>query len=396
MSHVTDLYLEGSDQHRAWFQASLLVSVMLFQQAPYQNVLTHGFILDERGDKISKSKGNEKMSLSEMIDFYGVDVLRLWVLSSDFTEDIKLSTTLLTTMQEKYRKFRNVLRYLIGNLKGFDFATQAQPYEKLSVLDRCLLHELFLLEKKRKENFAQMNFSGWVQYLYEWCCFKLSTVYFDTQKDALYCDAIEGQKRLNILTVFNEILNVLARLLAPITPFLVQELALYWHQGIVNFSAQDRRESLLNESDALPIKGYAAVCPQHWHNDAIALFLEEFLSYRSDILSVFETAREKKIVQDGLSAQLFLKSLKIEQFLQKYSLDLETLQEYLCFSQIQLNEQQLEGDDPDLLVSKDFSWGSVCVMKAEGVKCPRCRKRHQNIHADDLCQRCDEVMTTKV
>jgi isoleucyl-tRNA synthetase len=288
LANPTDLYLEGSDQHRAWFQASLLVSSMMYHKAPYKNVLTHGFILDERGDKISKSKGNEKMSLAAMTEFYGVDVLRLWVLSSDFTEDVKLSTVLLTTMQEKYRKFRNILRYLIGNLKNFDFETQAQPYEKMGLLDRCLLHELFLLEAKRKEHFAQMNFTGWVQYLYEWCCFKLSTLYFDTQKDTLYCAEFSSQGRLNILTVFNEVLNVLVRLLLPMMPFLIQELTFYWHPGLYKFFAQDEKEVILGQDNnsTMLLLGYAPICPQQWHHQQTVVFLEEFLSYRRDILSV--------------------------------------------------------------------------------------------------------------
>ena len=384
LSLPVDLYLEGSDQHRGWFQSSLLVSSILHNKAPFKNILTHGFIMDERGDKISKSKGNAKMSLTEMIDFFGVDVLRLWVLSSDFTEDVKLSDTLLNTMQEKYRKFRNVLRYLMGNLKDFDFARDHQTYDKLGVLDKWMLHQLHLLVADRQHRSTTFDFSGQVQKLYEWCSFELSTLYFDSQKDTLYCEAGQSQARLNVLTVFNEIFNVFVRLLMPIIPLTIQEAYNLAPAGTKIFMAQDAREVDLLHEDIFSVwVAYDARILHEWKDEKAQHTIDKLLSYRHDIMSVFEKGREYKWVQDGLSAQLSIYSAEFFEFTQENKLSIEFLCQFFGFSQILLNEAGAVEEAEQ--ASENYPWGRVSVKKALGYKCSRCRKRSVR---EELCPRC--------
>ena len=189
-----ELYLEGSDQHRGWFQSSLLTSVAVSGKAPYKTVLTHGFVVDETGRKMSKSMGNV-VEPDEVIKQYGADVLRLWVASVNYTDDIPIGKNMLAQLAEVYRKLRNTARYLLGNLSDFNPKTDRVAYEKLSPIDQFILHRLSSLVKEVTEDFDRFEFFKYYQLLQNFCVVDLSSFYFDIDKDRLYTEGKNSESR---------------------------------------------------------------------------------------------------------------------------------------------------------------------------------------------------------
>lgn len=216
------LYLEGSDQHRGWFQSSLLTSVMLHGTAPYQSVLTHGFVMDGQGRKMSKSLGNV-VDPASIISQYGADVLRLWVASVDYTVDVRIGNTIVAQLVEVYKKIRNTLRYLLGSLHDFNPATDSVPYAQLSPLDQALLAKLNGVVSELTTAFEGYQFYQFSQVLQNFCGVDLSSLYFDVAKDSLYCDAVNAPRRRAFQTVLYHIYTTLLPMLVPIMPFLAED-----------------------------------------------------------------------------------------------------------------------------------------------------------------------------
>jgi len=217
-----DLYLEGSDQHRGWFQLSLLPAIGATGGAPFQNVLTHGFTVDEKGMKQSKSLGNY-VSAQDEIAKYGADILRLWVASVNYQEDVRCTDELIGRTQDAYRKIRNTLRYLLGNLNGFDPAQHAVSYEQMTAIDQwamCQLQKLIADVTDAYENFV---FHRVFSLLYNFCTIEMSSIYMDVLKDRMYCDATDSVSRRSGQTVMHHILDALVRLLAPILAHTAEE-----------------------------------------------------------------------------------------------------------------------------------------------------------------------------
>ncbi|MBK8190905.1 MAG: isoleucine--tRNA ligase [Vampirovibrionales bacterium] len=218
-----ELYLEGSDQHRGWFQSSLLTSVMLHGMAPYQRVLTHGFVLDGQGRKMSKSLGNV-IDPNALIAQHGADVLRLWVASVDYSVDVRLGQETVQQLVEVYKKIRNTVRYMISNLYDFDPAQHTVAPEALAPLDRYILHRLQEVVSAVGESFDQYEFHRYYQALQNFCVVELSALYFDVCKDVLYCDPANSPQRRAIQTTLMTLMKTLIPMLAPVTPHLADDI----------------------------------------------------------------------------------------------------------------------------------------------------------------------------
>src|SRR5690606_7223586 len=217
-----DLYLEGSDQHRGWFHSSLLVSTATRGRAPYRTCLTHGFVVDDKGEKMSKSKGNV-VAPEKVVAQYGAEILRLWVAATDYRNDVRLGDVILKGLSEGYRKIRNTLRYALSNLYDFDPAKDAIPVEELLPLDRWARSQLSALVERTRAAYEDYEFHLVYSAVVDFCAGDLSAVYFDILKDRLYTSKADGHARRSAQTVLLEIAETLLRLLAPVMSFTSEE-----------------------------------------------------------------------------------------------------------------------------------------------------------------------------
>ncbi|KHL24625.1 isoleucine--tRNA ligase [Croceibacterium mercuriale] len=277
-----DLYLEGSDQHRGWFQSSLLESCATRGRAPYKAVLTHGFTMDGKGEKMSKSKGNTISPLDLMRD-YGADIIRLWALSVDYTEDHRIGDEILKGVADGYRKLRNTLRYLLGALDGFD-AGEALPVEQMPELERYMLARLGRLDATLREAVDAFDFNTYVRSVGEFCNEELSAFYFDIRKDSLYCDAPGDLRRRACRTVMDTLFHALIRYLAPVLVFTTEEA---WGTRY-----PDADSVHLLEWPEVPV---AEADEAHW---------AQLRSLREQVLEAIEPLRREKIVRSGLEAEV--------------------------------------------------------------------------------------------
>ena len=215
------LYLEGSDQHRGWFHSSLLESCGTRGRAPYEGVLTHGFVLAEKGVKMSKSQGNT-VAPQEIIKNFGADILRIWVVASDYSEDLKIGPEIIKHQADAYRRLRNTFRYLLGNLHGFE-ESERVAVESMPELERFVLHRLAELDVLVRECCAKYDFHAMFTALHNFCAVELSSFYFDMRKDTLYCDPVDSLDRRAARTVLDKLYMSLTAWLAPIIPFTAEE-----------------------------------------------------------------------------------------------------------------------------------------------------------------------------
>ena len=215
------LYLEGTDQHRGWFHSSLLESCGTRGTAPYESVLTHGFVLHEDGAKMSKSSNNI-VSPAEVIEKSGADILRLWVANSDFSEDLKIGSEIIKSNVDTYRRLRNTIRYILGNLSDFSEGSSLE-YSDLTDLDKYILSQLAILEKNVLRNYEIFEYQKVFTLIFNFCTNELSSFYFDIRKDSLYCDSKSSKIRRSTQTVLDILFHHLLRLLAPILCFTIEE-----------------------------------------------------------------------------------------------------------------------------------------------------------------------------
>jgi isoleucyl-tRNA synthetase len=215
------LYLEGSDQHRGWFQSSLLESCGTRDRAPYASVLTHGFVMGEDGQKMSKSLGNI-VAPQDVVEKHGADVLRLWVVGSDYSEDLRIGPEILKQQTDVYRRFRNTFRYLLGNLNDFDPSERLAAAE-LPELERWVLHRLSELDRQLRQACDELQFHPVFADLHTFCAVDLSAFYFDVRKDSLYCDPLHSLRRRAVRTVLDAVFDCLTAWLAPFLCFTAEE-----------------------------------------------------------------------------------------------------------------------------------------------------------------------------
>ena len=281
-----DLYLEGTDQHRGWFQSSLLESCAVYGEAPYKGVMTDGFVVDAKGIKMSKKLGNT-MSPLDLAKQYGVEIIRLWVASSDTTNDLKIGKEIIQTNVDAYRKLRNTLRYMIGALDGYS-ADEAVDYADMPALEKWVLHRLSELTEMHTAAVADHDHRKIFSTLFNFCTGDLSSFYFDIRKDALYCDPLGSTRRRACRTVMNEIFLRLTTWLAPIMCFTMEEV---WQARFPTEDGSVHLETYPEASDS-------------WRNEDIAAAMAELNIFRDEAFDAIEALRKDGSIKSSLEASV--------------------------------------------------------------------------------------------
>ena len=349
-----DMYLEGSDQHRGWFHSSLLESCGTRGKAPFESILSHGFVVDGKGMKMSKSMGNV-ISPDDILKNYGADILRVWVASSDYAEDLRIDKSILTQHAESYRKIRNTFRFMLGNLKD---TYEKQNFEKLDLkeldeLEQYILHKLFYISQSVQENLKNYNFHKLYKELLNFCTSDLSSFYFDIRKDVLYCDSLNSKKRKNCVSVLNIILESLLKWFAPILVFTTDEI----------YSLINKDEKNIHEHSFVNI-------PKNWENRKLNDKWDQLFKIKQEANIAIEAKRSSKEIGSSLEAEVKLSVNKNDFELLK-NLDLA---EYLITSKAEK-------------VLSDNKGMKIVVNKAKGNKCPRCWKI-----LEQSCNRCSNLI----
>ena len=358
-----NLYLEGSDQHRGWFHSSLLESCGTKGTAPFQNILCHGFVVDGKGQKMSKSLGNVVMP-EEVIKNFGADILRLWVVASDYSEDLKIDKAILNQHAESYRKIRNTLRFLLGNLNdkllNDDFSKI--EYSKLSSLEKYILTQVYDFDLRFRDYIKSYNFHKIYVELLNFCTLDLSAFYFDIKKDILYCDSENSQRRNNCLEVLNVLINFLLRWFSPILAFTSEEA----YQVIKN-----KKYKRIHLQDF-------PVMPLIWNNYEIKNKWIGIKKVKQVVNAAIEDIRNKKIIGSSLEANVivYLKDEYLNIIKQE---DLSEI--FIC------SEAKAESfiNQNDLFSLKDVEGVAVKIVKAKGQKCSRCWKILEKPCFRDIC-----------
>ncbi|MES2145966.1 MAG: isoleucine--tRNA ligase [Pseudomonadota bacterium] len=281
---IADLYLEGTDQHRGWFHSSMLQACGTKGRAPYRGVLTHGFTLDEKGMKMSKSLGNTTAP-QEVIGEYGADILRLWVAQSDYTQDLRIGREILKGVADSYRRLRNTMRYLLGALNGFD-AAERVDVAQMPELERWVLHRLSELDAEVREGYANYDFQGVFTKLFAFATTDLSAVYFDIRKDSLYCDAATSLTRRSCRTVMDILFHRLTTWLAPVLVFTMEEV---W---LERFPGEESSVHLVDFPET----------PASWRDEALAAKWQTIRDVRKTVTGALEVQRTAKVIGASLEA----------------------------------------------------------------------------------------------
>ena len=368
------LYLEGSDQHRGWFHSSLLESCGTRGTAPYEAVLTHGFVLDEQGRKMSKSLGNV-VAPQDVMKQHGADILRLWVVASDYAEDLKIGPEILKHHAEAYRRLRNTLRYILGALAGFD-ESERLPAAGMPELERWVLHRLAELDELVRRTTEAYDFHAQFTALYNFCAVDLSAFYFDVRKDALYCDRPDSSRRRAVRTVFDRLFSCLTAWLAPTLCFTAEEAWLSRGAG---------------PEDSVHLRLFPEV-PAAWRDDALAARWEEVRALRRVLTGALEVARADKRIGSGLQAHPVLHAAADR----LAALDGVDVAEIAITSDVTL----VEGPPPaGAFTLPELPDVGVRIDLAEGEKCERCWRVLPEVGGrpdwPDLCQRCADAVAVQ-
>ncbi len=373
-----DMYLEGSDQHRGWFHSALLTAVGTRGKAPYKSVLTHGFVVDGRGEKMSKSKGNV-IAPSEIIDQYGAEILRLWVAASDYQDDIRISEKILRQLTDAYRRIRNTSRFMLGNLSDFNPGVDDVPYEEMLEIDRFALHRLQGLVRKARAAYDSYEFHAVYHNLYNFCTVDLGAFYLDVLKDRLYTSPAKSTARRSAQTALNTILDALVRLMAPILVFTAEELWVH-----------------MPGADARPTSGHLTQLPEVEENlldDELAGRWESILLIRGEVSKALEEARTQKIIGHALDAAVTLSMPEALSAVVKP--DADELRTVFIVSKVSISaEESLAGGHE----STNIPGLAIRIDPASGEKCERCWIHEPSVGADALhktiCARCLKVLET--
>jgi isoleucyl-tRNA synthetase len=285
-----DLYLEGSDQHRGWFHSSLLESCGTKGHAPFKNVLTHGFVLDDKGYKMSKSLGNVIDPLEEM-KVHGADILRLWTVTSNYSDDVRIGKDTLKNVGDLYRRIRNTLRFLLGAIEGFNGTERinAADFEKMPELEQYILSRMTALSERIDTSVENYNFNDVIMGLYNFCNEDLSSLYFDIRKDRLYCDVPDSFERRATRTVMAELYDFLITRLAPYTSFTCEEAWGYRPTGV------------FEEAESIHLRTNSTA-PAEWRNEELEAKWEKILKVRNVVLGALEPQRAAKVIGSSLEA----------------------------------------------------------------------------------------------
>jgi isoleucyl-tRNA synthetase len=371
-----DLYLEGSDQHRGWFHSSLLESCGTRGRAPYDAVLTHGFVVDEQGRKMSKSLGNV-VAPQDVMKQHGADILRLWVVASNYAEDLGIGPNILKHHAESYRRLRNTLRYLLGALDGFD-PHERLPHAEMPELERWILHRLAELDETVRRACDEYDFHALFTAVHNFCVVDLSAFYFDVRKDSLYCDRPDSPRRRAARTVFDELFNCLTAWLAPTLCFTAEEAWQFRHG----------RSEAQAWSDSVHLRVFPQV-PPSWRDDALAAKWDSIRDLRRVVTGALELERADKRIGASLQAhpKVFANGAYIDAF---QGIDLA---EIAITSAATLQH----GAPPaGAFTLPDVPEVGVVVVLAGGEKCERCWRVLSDVgthpHRPGLCGRCADAV----
>ena len=378
LSSPADLYLEGNDQHRGWFQSSLLTSVATKGKAPYKKVLTHGYVIDEEKRKMSKSLGNG-IDPADVIKEYGADILRLWVASSDYTTDIKISKDLLKQLSEVYRKIRNTAKYILGNINDFNPDADCVAYEDMCELDKWALYKMTNLIKKVNEAYTTYEFHTMFHAIHNFCVVDMSNFYLDIIKDRLYTSKADSKERRAAQTVMYEILQALVRMLTPVLAFTTEEI---W-QFMPHRATDDTESVQLNSWPEVNEKYIDHSLAEKW---------SRILALRSDVSKALEVARANKTIGHSLNAKVTIFADGDDyEFIKSIENDLVTI---FIISAVEV--KKLAEAPAETQKGEEMPGIKVCVEQAPGEKCERCWMYSEYVGSDEnhptLCKRCSDVV----
>ena len=357
-SYPADLYLEGSDQHRGWFQSSLFVSVAVEGKAPYKNILTHGFTVDKNGEKMSKSKGNVVAPL-DISKKYGTEIVRLWVGMSDYKNDLKVGDEILKQISEQYRKTRNTIRFLLANINDLE---ELLDYEKLGEIDRWILKKAKEVFDEAIKDFEEYDFSKGLSKINHFIIVELSGIYMDISKDRLYCNAKDDVKRRAAQTVMAIITEKLFALLAPVLTYTIDE-AIEHSPKILKQSAEDVFDLVYTPLENI-------------ESDFDADFMIEA---REKFFEIVDKLKKDKVIKTTLELVLQTTTDKV------HYLDGQDKEDWFMVSKV------IHHDEEGELATFEVDGEKFKVLKAAKAKCPRCWK-HRSKDENSLCKRCEEVI----
>jgi isoleucyl-tRNA synthetase len=364
-----DLYLEGSDQHRGWFQSSLLESSGTRGRAPFKTVLTHGFVLDEKGYKQSKSLGNT-VEPQKVADQNGIEILRIWTASSDFTEDTRLGNEILKANVETYRKLRNTMRYILANLKDWQDSERVAPKD-MPELERWVLHRLSEIDQIVRKGYEAFDFNRVFSTVFNFTTSDLSALYFDIRKDALYCDATSSVRRRAARTVLDHLFNYLTAWLAPVMVFTMEEVWRTRHKG---------------DHDSVHLRVFPQV-PAEWRDETLAKRWERVRELRRVVTGALEVARRDKVIGASLEAAPILHV--------KETADADLFKQ-IDLAEISITSQAHVSTGPapaDAFRLEEVPNVAVAFAKSDGAKCARCWRVLPEVGKSQahphLCLRCE-------
>ncbi|MFJ7374227.1 isoleucine--tRNA ligase [Lysinibacillus capsici] len=375
MKYPADLYLEGSDQHRGWFNSSLITSVAINGYAPYKGLLTHGFVLDGEGRKMSKSLGNVIIP-QKVMDQYGADILRLWVASVDYTADVRISMDMLKQVSEVYRKIRNTFRFLHGNIADFDPTKDRVSYAELREMDQYVYMRLQDVLKTVRAAYDRYDFAAVYHVVNNFVAVELSSFYLDIAKDVVYIEGHDNKDRRAMQTVIYDTLMTLVKIMTPIIPHTTDEMWSYLHaQGIV-------------EEVSVQLTDFPEVDVQA-NFESIRTKWEKIIDVRDDILKALEEARNAKTIGKSLEAKVTVYAKEdVVALLNDANIDFAQLSIVSAFEVAAIEEAPAE--------ALTLEHVSIVVEKATGEKCERCWSISETVGSNEaqptVCARCAEVV----
>ena len=355
LSTPADLYLEATDQHRGWFQSSLMLSVAARGAAPYKAVMTHGFVVDTSGKKISKS-GSKPINAKHYYDQFGSDIVRLWAASVDWQTEVPFSDKLFKQVTDPYRRLRNTLRILLGNINGFDASTQSVSKEEMTLLDRWVLERLNGVISECSKAYDAYQFRKVFNEINQFCAHELSALYIDITKDRMYCDALDSKRRLAAQTVMHRVFDAVCRLIAPILAFTADEA--WEHAG---------NEGSIHEQD------FPVVDPDFQSGEAVAQ-IDVLLELRAVIQTAIEKEVQAKAFNKNNEAHVTV-ALPENHPSRELLTDRDFVTEFFILADLQL--------EPGSEIT-------ATAKATEHAMCPRCRRYEPLV--TELCSRCSEVV----
>ena len=369
LPYPADLYLEGADQYRGWFNSSLSTGVAMTGKAPYKNIITHGFVLDGNGNKMSKSLGNT-VDPNQVCNEMGADILRLWVASCEYTADVRVSKDILKQSAEAYRKIRNTFRFLLGNLSDYNNDTDRVSYDDLDEVSKYMECKLNQLLKKVYSAYDDLSCDEVYRAVLNYMTNDLSAFYCDFTKDILYIEKRDNIARRSIQTALFDSLNALVRVLTPIIPFTCDEI--YSYMKTMGKGMDKESAALLHMVEACEPKDSKELLEKY----------DKFMTLRDDVLKAIEDARNNKVIGKSLSSKLVIYPTKeAKELLDSMKCDLKTV---FIVSELVISDKDIDGSE--------YGIGKISVTAREGVVCDRCWKVVDSVNEDGLCERCAEIL----